>query len=308
MSKKLWVESYRPQTISECILPESVKKQAHGMVDSENLNHLILCGGAGTGKTSLAKAIARETNADTFMFNGSDGTINIEFFREKLDSICSTTSLDGKGKTKVIIIDEADGLSPLIQAAFRNFLEKYSSTCRFIFTCNYPDKIMDAIHSRCATIDYKFDKKELNVLIKQFAMRTVDILKKEHISYDIEALKGVILKFFPDNRKILNELQKYANLNGCIDDGILDELKSNVDELFSAILTKDFPKCKDWLANNSTSSIFNVLYKEGEGRIPANMLPLWILKLGEYQKYHGIVPNQELNILAALTEYMSESE
>lgn len=307
MSEELWVEKYRPKTIDECILPESVKKQAKGMVASGNLSNLLLCGEAGTGKTTLAKAMCNEYGADFIVYNGSDGSLNLEELRENIADFANTTSLDGKGKLKVVLIDEADGLNHLTQPAMRNAMEKYSKTCRFILTCNYPDKIIPALHSRCATIDYKFEKSEMNNLVRQFAKRVVEILQAEKVTYDVEALKATIVRFFPDNRKILNELQKYANENGTIDEGIVEQLKSNADELFGAIMAKDFAKCKHWLANNSVSSIFNMLYREGEARLPKALLPLWILKLGEYQKYHGVVPNQELNVLAALTEFMAEA-
>lgn len=303
--EQLWVEKYRPTTIADCILPESVKAQAQGMVNGGNMTHLMLSGPAGTGKTTLAKAIAAELGCDTIMYNGSDGSLNLDALREDVREFASTVSLK-EGKGKIIIIDEADGLNHLMQPALRNAMERYKSV-RFILTCNFPDKIMAPLHSRCASIDYKFDKDELNNLIRQFAKRLVQILDNEGVTYDPEAIKGVCLKFFPDNRKILNELQRYANQNGTIDSGILSELKSNVEELFTAINGKDFNAIKHWIANNNVGSIFNTLYAEGESYIPDNLYPLWVIKLGEAQKYHGIVPNQELNILSCLTEYLVES-
>ena len=306
MSNLLWVDKYRPNTIDACILPDGIKEQAAGMVANGNINHLLLSGPAGTGKTTLALAICSELGADFIMYNGSDGTLNIEELRENVAEFAYTTSLNGKDQPKVIIIDEADGLSALVQGALRNAMEKYSRNCRFILTCNFPDKIIRPLHSRCASIDYKFSKAELTSLVRKFAMRTVEILKIEQISYDVEAIKGVVLKYFPDNRKILNELQQYARRTGTIDDGILEELKADLESLFKSVLGKDFAATKDWVTNHSVGSIFNILYKEGEKRLPAELVPLFIMKLGEYQKYHGIVPSQELNILACLTEFMSE--
>lgn len=307
MSNLLYVEKYRPQTIDECILPESVKAQAKAMVTSKNFNHLLLSGPAGTGKTTLAMAMIKELDADYIVYNGSDGSLNLDELRNNIADFAHTSSLDGRSQHKIILIDEADGMGHLTQAALRNAMEKYARNCRFILTCNFGDKIIAPLHSRCATIDYKFEKSELNVLVRQFAKRTTEILKTEGVTYDVEALKGVILKYFPDNRKILNEMQRYANQNGTIDAGIMAELKTNTDELFDAVLTKNFAKTKEWLANHSVGSIFNTLYKEGEKRLPAELMPLWIIKLAEAQRHHSSVPNQELNVLAALTEFMAES-
>jgi DNA polymerase III delta prime subunit len=307
MSKRLlWVEKYRPNTIEECILPKRVKQQAKGMVADGNINHLLLSGPAGTGKTTLAKAICHELNADWLMYNGSDGSLNIEELRENIADHAYTTSLSGRDQTKVILIDEADGLSSLVQGALRNAMEKYSNNCRFILTCNYPDKIITPLHSRCASIDYKFNKTELNDLIRQFARRTVEILEEEEIKYDIAAVKGVVMQYFPDNRKILNELQQYARRTGTIDIEILEDLKSDMEILFKAVLDKNFADTKSWIANHSVGTIFNSLYKQSEKYIPKQNIPLFIMRLGEYQKYHGIVPNQELNVLACLTEFMSD--
>lgn len=309
LEQSLWVEKYRPQTIDECILPDSVKEQAKGMIQglAGGMTHLLLSGGAGTGKTTLAKAICNELGADFIMYNGSDGSLNLEELRENVKDFAHTTSLNGGDQMKVIIIDEADGLDWRMQPALRNAMEKYSRGCRFILTCNFPDKIMEPIHSRCASIDFKFDKTELGAIVSQFARRCADILKTEGVSFDNTALIEVIRKYYPDNRKILNELQRYANQNGCVDDGIIGALKTNVETLFGHISAKDFKEVKQWVTDNQVSSIFNTLYKEGEKYLDSALLPLWILKLGEYQKYHGTVPNQELNILCALTEFMAES-
>lgn len=303
----LWVEKHRPSTIDDCILPQSVKDQANNMVKAGNINHLLISGPAGTGKTTLAKAICNELDADFIMYNGSDGSLNLEELRQNVADFAHTTSLNGNEQPKVIIIDEADGMDWRLQPALRNSMEKYARGCRFILTCNYPDKIIEPLHSRCATIDYKFDKTELNVLVQQFARRCAAILKEEGVSFEIEALKETVLKYFPDNRKILNELQAYSNQNGCIDDGIMDAMKTNVDVLFKAIIDKDFVVAKQWVTDNSVDSFFNMMYKESEKRLDPSLMPLMILKLGEYQKYHGIVPNRELNALAAITEFMAEA-
>ena len=169
LDKLLWVEKYRPQTIDELILPESIKKQAVQMVASGNITNLIFAGGAGTGKTTLAKAIAAELKADLIIYNGSDGSLNLEELRENIAHFAKTVSLSNSDVPKIVLIDEADGLGWQIQPALRNAMEKYHKSCRFILTCNYPEKIISALHSRCATVDFNFSKDDLNLLVKQFA-------------------------------------------------------------------------------------------------------------------------------------------
>lgn len=303
----LWVESYRPTTIDDVILPESIKKQAKSMVESGNITNFIFSGSAGTGKTTLAKAIANELGADLVIYNGSDGSLNLEELRENISHFAHTMSLNNNDVPKIVLIDEADGLGWQIQPALRNAIEKYHKNCRFILTCNYPEKIIPALHSRCATIDFKFTKEEQNNLVKQFARKVYDILQKENVAVDTDVLVEVIKRYYPDNRRILNELQRYANQNGSIDSGIMTELKVEIDELFIAINSKDFAGIKQWLTDYYTPTIFNMMFKECEARIPKNTLPLFIVKIGEAQKYHGIVPNPELNALAALTEYIAEA-
>ena len=307
IEQMLWVEKYRPSTINECILPQSIKEQAMSMVASGKLVNLLLSGGPGTGKTTLAKAMCAEMGADFIVYNGSDGSLNLEELRENISEFAHTVSMNNNNVPKVVIIDEADGLDWRIQPALRNAMEKYSNGCRFILTCNYPEKIIDALHSRCSHIDYKFSGSESDDLVKQFARRTVEILKSEKVSFDIEALKLVILRYYPDNRRILNELQRYANVKGAIDDGILCELSVNIEDLFVAINAGNFDVTKQWLADYSTPTIFNMLYKEHEKYIDKSLSPLFILKIAEAQRFHSVVPNQELNVLCALTEYMAES-
>ena len=306
--KLLWVERYRPTKIDDIILPESIRKQAKSMVLNGNITNLIISGTQGTGKTTLAKAIAAEIGADLVVYNGSDGSLNLEELRENIANFAHTVSIHNRNVPKIVLIDEADGLGHLIQPALRNAMEKYHKNCRFILTCNHPEKIILPLHSRCAMIDFKFTKDEQNLLVKQFAHKTIEILKKEEISYDVETLKHVIIKYYPDNRKILNELQRYANQHGSIDDGLIEQLKVEVEELFVALNAGNFLDVKQWLADYCTPTIFNTLYKECEKYIPSNLIPLFIIKCGEAQKYHGIVPNPELNALAALTEYMAESQ
>lgn len=306
---QMWVEKYRPKTIDDCILPEAVKEQARGMIadGGAKMPHLLLAGTQGTGKTTLAKAICAELDADWIEYNGSDGSLNIEELRENVRDFASTVSMKGKDQLKVVIIDEADGLNWNIQPALRNAMEKYSKNCRFILTCNYLDKIIQPLQSRCATIDFKFEKSEVNGLVQGFARRAYGILKEEKVSCDANALSEVVRMYWPDNRKILNELQRYANQKGCIDEQIIYSMQDSIADLFKAIKDKDFAATKNWVVENAVSSIFNTLYREGEKHLDKSLLPLWIMKLGDYQRYHGVVPNQELNVLCCLTEFMAES-
>lgn len=307
LDKLLWVEAYRPTKIDDIILPESIRKQAKKMVETGNLTNLILSGTQGTGKTTLAKAICAEIGADLVVYNGSDGSLNLEELRENIAHFAHTMSLNNNNVPKVVLIDEADGLGHLIQPALRNAIEKFHKSCRFILTCNHPEKIIPALHSRCASIPFNFTKEEQNDLVKQFAHKTVEILNAENIAFDVDTLKEVIVRYYPDNRKILNELQRYANQNGSIDSGLLHELKVEVEELFKAINNKDFAAAKQWLTDYCSPTIFNMLFKECEKYIPSKLLPLFILKMYEGQKYHGSVPNMELNALGAITDYMAES-
>jgi DNA polymerase III delta prime subunit len=307
LDKLLWVESYRPTKISDIILPSNLKKRAESMVAKGNLVNLILSGTYGTGKTTLAKAMCAELGADLVIYNGSDGSLNLEELRENISNFAHTTSINNNGVHKVILIDEADGLSGTVQKALNNAIEKYAKNCRFILTCNYPEKIIGSLHSRCALIDFKFTKADRDELASQFGNRIIHILNTENVKYDVNTIRQVIIKYYPDNRKILNELQEYSNYNGCIDDGLMVQLKVEIEELFVALNAKNFSGVKQWLTDYCSPTIFNMLFKECEKYIPNTLIPLFIVKIGEAQKYHGMVPNPELNALACLTEYIAES-
>lgn len=301
----LWVEKYRPNRIDDCILPESVKSQAKSMVAGGSMPHMLFCGDPGTGKTTLAKVLCNELGCDYMVFNGSDGSLNIDALRNDVADFAQTVNLDGSTKPKVIIIDEADGLSKAIQDALRNPMEKLSKGCRFILTCNYPDKIIPPLRSRTSRIDFKFTDHELNILVRAFANRMVHILDQEKIPYDFLGIAKVCKEYFPDNRRIINEVQRYVNKSNKLDEGITLDISSSIKILFACIENKDFSGVKDWLANNVTGSLFNTLYKEMDEYIPNERIPLFIDALAYAQQFHGTVPNQELNLLSAINTYMN---
>ncbi len=299
----LWVEKYRPNKIEDCILPDAVKQQAQGMVQSGSMPHLLLSGTAGTGKTTLAKCIKEELGSEMIVYNGSSGELNINELREGIEDYASTVNLDGSDKPKIIFIDEADGLSRTIQGALRHAMEQYNVI--FILTCNYPEKILPEIHSRCASIPFNFQKEELNPLAQKFAMRVANILESENVKYDPNGIIGVCAEFFPDNRRILNELQRYASINGCIDADIVKSLTSNVKSLFNGIKEKDFDVIRTWVAENNTSNFFDIVYNEYENHLPKEQHIWFIMCMGKGLSVHNTVPNQELNILSTLAEYIS---
>lgn len=304
---ELYTEKYRPKTVDECILPDVVKKQIKGMIDTKSMTHLLLSGSSGTGKTTLGKAICNELGCDYIMYNGSDGTLNIDELRQNVSNFAQTVNLDGGSGYKVIIIDEADGLSKAIQGALRNAMEKYSNGCRFILTCNYPDKIIAPLQSRCSKIDFKFNPSESVALLRGFAYRVMEILKKENIEHDVDGISYVCKEYFPDNRRILNEIQRYVNYNGKLDKGIINTIQDNVNDLFNYINNKEYRSIRQWVQNNSISSIYNIMYNKMEGRIPDDKLPLFIYCLGEGQKYHDSVPNQGLNFEACIYSYIEQA-
>lgn len=299
---KLWASKYRPQKIAECVLPKAVKQQAQGLVQSGTIPHLLLSGTQGTGKTTLAKCIANEMGSEIIEYNGSSGELNINELRDGIEDFASTVNIDGTKIPKIILIDEADGLSRTIQGALRHSMEKYNVI--FILTCNYPEKILPAIHSRCANINFDFPKEERNELAQSFAHRIVHILESENVKYDPDGIINTCVEFFPDNRRILNELQRYSGINGCIDQDIIKNIKSNVSGLFTAINSNDFDGVREYVANNSVTGFFDLAFTEYENFIPKEKQMEFILYLGKGMTVHNTVPNQSLNVLATLAEYM----
>ena len=299
----LWVEQYRPKTIADCILPEDTKKMFTKLRDKGEIINLLLSGTAGTGKTTVARALCEELGCDYIIINGSE-TRGIDMVRSQVQSFAGTVSTNGK--TKVVILDEADYITPEAQAALRNLMESFSNNCRFIFTCNFKTKIIAPLHSRCSSIEFVFDKSVLPQLQAQMAKRTFNILNNEGVEYDKIAVIEVIKRYSPDNRKILNELQRYSNISGKIDSGMISILDTNkVTSLVGFMKAGDFKSCRQWIAENTnTDQLFAEFYDNIGEYVTPDSIPSLILIMGEYQMRAAHVVNQEINLAAFVVEVM----
>ena len=304
----LWVEKYRPQKIDDCILPESLKKTFKDYIAQGELPHFLLCGTAGVGKTTVAKALCNEIGAEYVILNGSDTGGHIDTLRTTIKGFATSVSLtDAK---KVIILDEADYLQAnSTQPALRNYMEEFSANCRFIFTANYKNRIIEPIHSRCAVIEFKIDNKEKQEIAASFFKRATAILKQENIEFDPKVVAELVTKHFPDYRRILNELQRYS-VSGKIDSGILVNMsQESFKGLVKLMKEKDFTEVRKWVAKNSdadTTALFRELYDTASVNMDANSIPPMILILADYQYKAAFVADHELNIMAALTEIMAQ--
>jgi DNA polymerase III delta prime subunit len=304
----LWVEKYRPQKIDDCILPESLKKTFKDYVAQGELPHFLLCGTAGVGKTTIAKALCNEIGAEYVILNGSDTGGHIDTLRTTIKGFATSVSLtDAK---KVIILDEADYLQAnSTQPALRNYMEEFSANCRFIFTANYKNRIIEPIHSRCAVIEFKIDSKEKQEIAAAFFKRATAILKQEGVEFDPKVVAELVTKHFPDYRRILNELQRYS-VSGKIDSGILVNMsQESFKGLVKLMKDKDFTEVRKWVAKNSdadTTALFRELYDTASVNMDANSIPPMILILADYQYKAAFVADHELNIMAALTEIMAQ--
>lgn len=304
----LWVEKYRPQKIDDCILPESLKKTFKDYVAQGELPHFLLCGTAGVGKTTIAKALCNEIGAEYVILNGSDTGGHIDTLRTTIKGFATSVSLtDAK---KVIILDEADYLQAnSTQPALRNYMEEFSANCRFIFTANYKNRIIEPIHSRCAVIEFKIDTKEKQEIAAAFFKRATAILKQENIEFDPKVVAELITKHFPDYRRILNEMQRYS-VSGKIDSGILVNMsEESFKSLIKLMKDKDFTEVRKWVAKNSdadTTALFRELYDNASVNMDVNSIPPLVLILADYQYKAAFVADHELNIMAALTEVMAQ--
>jgi DNA polymerase III delta prime subunit len=305
----LWVERYRPKKIEDCILPESLSDTFKQMVASGDLPNMLFTGTAGLGKTTVAKALCNELDLDWILINGSEEG-NIDTLRSKIKQFASSVSLTGG--YKVVILDEADYLNAQsFQPALRGFIEEFSSNCRFILTCNFKNRIIEPLHSRCGVYEFNTNKKMLAELSMQFMKRLTTILEQEGIEYDKKVLAELIIRFAPDWRRVINECQRYS-LGGRIDTGILSLLSnSSVNDLIGYLKAKDFKKMRSWVTNNidtDASSIFRKIYDTMYDTIQPNSIPRTVLILADYQYKNAFVADHELNVVACLTELMAEVE
>ena len=302
----LWVEKYRPQTIDECILPIELKKTFKNIVESGELPNMLFTGSAGLGKTTVAKALCNELNLDWILINGSEEG-NIDTLRGKIKQFASTVSL--QGGYKVVILDEADYLNPQsTQPALRGFIEEFANNCRFILTCNFKNRIIEPLHSRCGV--YEFNAGDKPTLCGEFMTRCQEILLAEGVTlHSPQALADLIMKFFPDWRRVLNELQRRSVL-GPIDSNVVDTIGS-FDDLFLSLKNKDFKTMRKWVVNNidiDAAAIFRGIYDRMTDKVASQSVPQLVLILADYQYKNAFVADHELNVVACLTEVMANVE
>lgn len=300
----LWVEKYRPRKLEDCILPADQRAIFEEFVAKGEIQNMLLCGGAGMGKTTVARALCEELDTDYLIINGSEES-GIDVLRTKIKQFASTVSFSGK--TKVIILDEADYLNPnSTQPALRGFIEEFSKNCRFIFTCNFKNRIIQPLHSRCSVIEFKYSKNEKPKLAAKFLKRIQFILENENISFDEKVVAALLLKYFPDYRRVINELQRYS-VSGSIDEGILARVgELNLQELIESLKEKDWKKMRTWVVNNidnDPQSVFRKIYDELVPQV--QQVPELVLILADYQYKAAFVADHEINLVACLTEIMA---
>ena len=304
MNEFLWVEKYRPANIADCVLPDRIKQNFEEIVKQGEIPNMLLCGTAGTGKTTVAKALCNELGVDYILINGSDES-GIDVLRTKIRDFASTVSFGGQ--TKVVILDEADYLNPnSTQPALRAFIEEFSANCRFIFTCNFKNRIIEPLHSRCAVIDFKLNKDEKQLIASKFMGRLKYVLDEENINYSEKVVAELLMKYFPDYRRTLNELQRYSK-SGMIDEGILSNIAEvNIKGLVDSLKDKDFKKMRQWVANNADTDpqgLYRKIYDSLMDKVsnPAHL----VLLVADYQYKSAFVADQEINLTACLVDVMA---
>jgi DNA polymerase III delta prime subunit len=305
----LWVESYRPKTIEECILPEDIKKTFKEFLDKGEVPNLLLAGPPGVGKTTVAKALCNELGVDFYVINGSDEGRFLDTVRNQAKNFASTVSLSSSAKHKVIIIDEADNTGNDVQLLLRANIETFYNNCRFIFTCNYKNKIIEPLHSRCAVIDFTVKGKKRTQLAESFFQRLQSICDKEKVEYDEKVIAELVSKHFPDFRRVLNETQKYST-SGKIDSGILASFSEiSTSDLIKNLKNKNFTEVRKWVVNNldnDSGILLRRIYDALLTSLENASIPAAVLIVAKYQYQIAFVADQEINLLAALTEIMVE--
>jgi DNA polymerase III delta prime subunit len=311
MSDFIWVEKYRPQTIEDCILPDNIKKTFQDFLNTGEIPNMLLAGPPGVGKTTVAKALCNELGADFYVINGSDEGRFLDTVRNNAKNFASTVSLSSEAKHKVIIIDEADNTGNDVQLLLRAFIEEFAGNCRFIFTCNYKNKILEPLHSRCAVVEFNIKGKEKQEIAAKFFQRLLYILDKEKVEADKKVLVELINKHFPDWRRVLNECQRYS-VSGKIDTGILAAFSDvAVNDLLKNLKEKNFSEVRKWVVSNmdnETSMLLRRIYDSLYGALVSSSIPAAVLIIAKYQYQIAFVADQEINLLAALTEIMVECE
>ena len=306
MNQYLWVERYRPSTIDECVLPESLKNTFKEFIASGELPNFLLCGSAGVGKTTVAKALCNEIGAEYLFINGSEES-GIDVLRHKIKNFASSVSLTNA--KKVVILDEADYLNAnSTQPALRGFIEEFSNNCRFIFTCNFKNRIIEPLHSRCAVVEFKIENSEKPKIAAGFYRRVLDILSQEKVEADGKVVAELITKYFPDYRRILNELQRYS-VSGKVDAGIFVNIgDESYAELIKNLKAKNFTEVRKWVGKNSdieSTELFKRLYDRAIDILEQTSIPELVLILADYQYKAAFVADKEINTMAALTEIMA---
>jgi DNA polymerase III delta prime subunit len=309
MAENLWVEKYRPTKIEDCILPNELKETFKQFLNKKEIPNLLLSGTAGTGKTTVARALCEELGADYIIINGSDEGRHIDTLRHKIKNFASTVSLTETAGHKVVILDEADYMNAdSVQPALRNFIETFYKNCRFIFTCNYKNKILPALHSRCTVIDFAITNGDKNKSYSDFHIRLQYILNEEKIEFDKKVLAELIQKYFPDFRRTINELQRYS-VRGKIDSGILFSLtEADTKQLIAILKNKEFNAMRKWVIQNldkEPSALFSTVYEILYKYLQPQSIPQAVLVIAGYQYKAAFVADQEINMVACLTEVMA---
>ena len=312
MSKEfLWVEKYRPNIVEDCILPDSIKEVFQGFVNQGELPNLLLSGTAGVGKTTIAKALCEEIGASYIVINGSDEGRFLDTVRNRVRQFATTVSLTSGASHKVVIIDEADNTTNDVQLSLRTAVEEFHSNCRFIFTCNFINKIIEPLHSRCTVVDFRIKPEQATGLQGQFFTRLKTILDHEQIQYEDKVLAKLTKRYYPDWRRLINECQRYAATGSIISAVLVDVADVNLDTLLSSLKKKEFTNVKNWVVqhmDNDPSMVMRKIYDSIYGVMKPASIPEAVLIIAKYMRDIQIVPDQEVNMLACLTEIMMSCE